>query len=340
MSFLKLSLSAAVPEKKGHQPARFFCALVLIMVLLLTTGCSRGYISSYSDNTGRKGFALTSVYADYDGRLPLYAEGFGVPGEGSSADIGTVKACGLFDVDGGKTVIEENLTTRLYPASTTKIMTALVALDKGDLDAQTTVSKEAITFSESGVSTAKLKEGDVLTLRQLLYALLTMSANDAANVIAEQIAGSQDAFVEMMNQEAQKIGATNTHFVNANGLHSEDHYTTVYDLYLMFNAAMQHEEFLQMLQEKEYQASYQAADGTTVEAVWSTTNQFTKGDVTVPDGVTAVGGKTGTTTAAMSCLVQLFEDAQGEQYVAIILGCKERGILYQEMQTFLSNLNN
>ena len=124
-------------------------------------------------------------------------------------------------------------------------------------------------------------------------------------LIAEQIAGSQDAFVEMMNQEAQKIGATNTHFVNANGLHSEDHYTTVYDLYLMFNAAMQHEEFLQMLQEKEYQASYQAADGTTVEAVWSTTNQFTKGDVTVPDGVTAVGGKTGTTTAAMSCLVQL-----------------------------------
>ena len=127
---------------------------------------------------------------------------------------------------------------------------------------------------------------------------------------------------------------------NANGLHSEDHYTTVYDLYLMFNAAIQHEEFLQMLQEKEYQASYQAADGTTVEAVWSTTNQFTKGDVTVPDGVTAVGGKTGTTTAAMSCLVQLFEDVQGEQYVAIILGCKERGTLYQEMLTFLSNLYN
>ena len=138
----------------------------------------------------------------------------------------------------------------------------------------------------------------------------------------------------MMNQKAKELGCTHTHFVNANGLHSEDHYTTVYDLYLMFNAAMQHEEFLQMLQEKEYQASYQAADGTTVEAVWSTTNQFTKGDVTVPDGVTAVGGKTGTTTAAMSCLVQLFEDAQGEQYVAIILGCKERGILY------LSNLNN
>ena len=153
----------------------------------------------------------------------------------------------LMDADTGRILFGKNDNEVMPMASTTKIMTALVALDKGDLDAQTTVSKEAITFSESGVSTAKLKEGDVLTLRQLLYALLTVSANDAANVIAEQIAGSQDAFVEMMNQEAQKIGATNTHFVNANGLHSEDHYTTVYDLYLMFNAAMQHEEFLQML---------------------------------------------------------------------------------------------
>ena len=111
----------------------------------------------------------------------------------------------------------------MYPASTTKIMTALVALDKGGLDAQTTVSKEAITFSESGVSTAKLKEGDVLTLRQLLYALLTVAANDAANVIAEQIAGSQDAFVEMMNQKAKKLGCTHTHFVNASGLPDENH---------------------------------------------------------------------------------------------------------------------
>ncbi len=158
------------------------------------------------------------------------------------ADTEDALAACFFNLNEKKVLYAKNIHERMYPASTTKIMTALVALDKGDLDAQTTVSKEAITFSESGVSTAKLKEGDVLTLRQLLYALLTVSANDAANVIAEQIAGSQDAFVEMMNQEAQKIGATNTHFVNANGLHSEDHYTTVYDLYLMFNAAMQHEE--------------------------------------------------------------------------------------------------
>lgn len=256
------------------------------------------------------------------------------------ADTSEALAACFFHLDTREVLYAKNIHDRLYPASTTKIMTALVALEKGDMDAQATVSKEAITFNESGVSTAKLKEGDVLTLRQLLYALLLVSANDAANVIAEQIAGSQEEFVAMMNEEAQKIGATNTHFVNPNGLHNEEHYTTAYDLYLMFNKAMEYDDFLEILQTPDYNTTYLSADGSSVEAAWSSSNQFTKGAVTVPDGVTAVGGKTGTTTAAMSCLVQLFEDAQGERYVAIILGCKERAALYEEMQSFLSNLNN
>lgn len=256
------------------------------------------------------------------------------------ADTSEALAACFFRLDTREVLYAKNIHDRLYPASTTKIMTALVALEKGDMDAQATVSKEAITFNESGVSTAKLKEGDVLTLRQLLYALLLVSANDAANVIAEQIAGSQEEFVVMMNEEAQKIGATNTHFVNPNGLHNDEHYTTAYDLYLMFNKAMEYDDFLEILQTPDYNTIYLSADGSSVEAAWSSSNQFTKGAVTVPDGVTAVGGKTGTTTAAKSCLVQLFEDAQGERYVAIILGCKERAILYEEMQSFLSNLNN
>lgn len=202
------------------------------------------------------------------------------------------------------------------------------------------MSQEAITFHESGVATVKLKEGDVLTLRQLLYGLLTVSANDAANVIAEMTAGSMDEFVARMNEKAVQIGATNTHFVNPNGLHDEEHYTTAYDLYLMFQEAMKYDTFLEVLKVPSYDVSYMAADGTEVTATWVSSNQFTKGDVTVPDGVTAAGGKTGTTSAAKSCLVQLFEDAQGQQYIAIILGCSDRSVLYQEMQSFLSDLNN
>lgn len=256
------------------------------------------------------------------------------------ADTSDALAACFFNLDTKEVLYARNIHDRLYPASTTKIMTALVALDRGDLDAQATVSENAITFHESGVTTVKLKTGDVLTLRQLLHALLVTSANDAANVIAEQVGGSIEGFVEMMNEEAQKIGATNTHFVNPNGLHNEEHYTTVYDLYLMFQKAMEHEEFLEILQLPEYKTTYLKADGTSMEATWPSSNQFTKGAVTVPEGVTALGGKTGTTSAAKSCLVQLFADADGERYVAIILGCEDRGKLYEEMQTFLSTLNN
>lgn len=260
--------------------------------------------------------------------------------EAIEADTSEALAACFFNLDTREVLYAKNVYERCYPASTTKIMTALVALKHGDLEAKTTVSKDAITFQESGVSTAKLKEGDSLTLRQLLYALLVVSANDAANVIAEQIGGSMDEFVNMMNEEAQKIGATGTHFVNPNGLHDEEHYTTVYDLYLMFQEALKYDDFLEIIQTPVYDTSYLSADGSVVEASWSSSNQFTKGAVTVPEGVTAVGGKTGTTTAAMSCLVQLFEDSAGERYAAIILGCRERAILYQEMQSFLSNLNN
>ena len=284
-------------------------------------------IQSGDDNTEIPYFAKDLCVAEGDA-------------EEIEADTSEAGAALFFNIDTKEVLYAKNIYERLYPASTTKLMTALVALKNGDLDAQTTVSQESVTFHESGVSTAKLKAGDVLTLRQLLYALLLPSANDAANVIAEQIAGSQDQFVAMMNAEAKEIGATGSHFVNANGLHDENHYTTAYDLYLIFQAAMQYDDFMEIIQQKEYTATYTASDGSAIEATWSSSNKFTSGAVTVPDGVQAVGGKTGTTTAARSCLVQLFTDAQGQRYVAIILGCKERGILYEEMQSFLSNLNN
>jgi len=315
-------------------------ALGLVCTLLLS-GCGKKAVLEDAFAADRPGLGVQNQSESSE--IAYFAKDLCVANddvEEIEADTSQALAACFFNLDTKEVLYARNIHDRLYPASTTKIMTALVALENGDLEAQTTVSKEAITFNEGGVSTAKLKEGDVLSLRQLLYALLVVSANDAANVIAEQIAGSQEAFVEMMNAEAKKIGATNTHFVNPNGLHNEEHYTTAYDLYLMFQKAMEYEEFLEILQVSDYNTTYLSADGSQVEAAWSSSNQFTKGAVTVPDGVTAVGGKTGTTMAAMSCLVQLFEDSQGERYVAIILGCKERAVLYEEMQSFLSNLNN
>lgn len=326
-------------SKIFRKAAGLLTAVMLFSTLL--SGCTGNEKLEDAFAADRPGLGVQSQ--SESGDIPYFAEDLCVVNddvEAIEADTAEALAACFFNLETKEILYAKNVHDRLYPASTTKIMTALTALRYGDLDAQTSVTKEAITFSESGVSTVKLKEGDVLTLRQLLHALLIVSANDAANVIAEQVGGSIDEFVGMMNEEAQRIGATNTHFVNPNGLHNEEHYTTAYDLYLMFQEALKYDAFLEILQKPSYDASYLAADGSARTETWSTTNLFTKGDVTVPEGVTAVGGKTGTTTAAMSCLVQLFEDAEGTRYVAIILGCKERAILYQEMQSFLSNLNN
>ena len=192
------------------------CSLLLVCSLctISGTGCGENRLEDAFE-ADLPGIGIQT--SEESSKIPYFASDLCVTDtdvQDIEADTEDALAACFFNLNEKKVLYAKNIHERMYPASTTKIMTALVALDKGDLDAQTTVSKEAITFSESGVSTAKLKEGDVLTLRQLLYALLTVSANDAANVIAEQIAGSQDAFVEMMNQEAQKIGATNTHFVN------------------------------------------------------------------------------------------------------------------------------
>lgn len=273
---------------------RQITALLLAACLTasLTSGCGQTAQLTDAFSSDRPEYGIQS--GDDNTEIPYFAKDLCVAegdAEEIEADTSEAGAALFFNIDTKEVLYAKNIYERLYPASTTKLMTALVALKNGDLDAQTTVSQESVTFHESGVSTAKLKAGDVLTLRQLLYALLLPSANDAANVIAEQIAGSQDQFVAMMNAEAKEIGATGSHFVNANGLHDENHYTTAYDLYLIFQAAMQYDDFMEIIQQKEYTATYTASDGSAIEATWSSSNKFTSGAVTVPDGVQAVGGK-------------------------------------------------
>ena len=242
---------------------------------LLLAACLTASLTSGCGQTAQLTDAFSSDHPEYgiqsgddNTEIPYFATDLCVAegdAEEIEADTSEAGAALFFYIDTKEVLYAKNIYERLYPASTTKLMTALVALKNGDLDEQTTVSQESVTFHESGVSTAKLKAGDVLTLRQLLYALLLPSANDAANVIAEQIAGSQDQFVAMMNAEAKEIGATGSHFVNANGLHDENHYTTAYDLYLIFQAAMQYDDFMEIIQQKEYTATYTASDGSAID---------------------------------------------------------------------------
>lgn len=185
------------------------------------------------------------------------------------------EGAGVFDLTTKEVLYSQNLFEKLYPASTTKILTAYIIIRNCDLDDKVTVSADAIA-NMADSSKCGLAAGDVLTVRDLLYGLLLVSGNDAANVLAEYYSGSIDKFAEEMNREAKALGATQSHFVNANGLPDDDHYTTIYDMYLIFQAAIQTQDFIDIIHTQSYDAAYQNASGNTVTQTWESTNPVFK----------------------------------------------------------------
>ena len=149
----------------------------------------------------------------------------------------------LMDNRTNKVLYAKNENERMYPASTTKIMTAILSLENGNLDDVTTASHDAVTSIPSGYSIADIQVGEKLTIEQLLEMLLTHSANDAANVLAEYVGGSIDSFVSMMNTKANELGLDGTHFTNAYGLHDDNHYSTAYDLAKLMQYCIKNNDF-------------------------------------------------------------------------------------------------
>ena len=249
------------------------------------------------------------------------------------------EGAGLFRLNEKEAVYKKNIYERLYPASTTKILTALIALEESNLDDVVTVSANAANQA-SDSSVCGLKEGDQISMRDLLYGLMMRSGNDAAIAIAEHISGSSEEFAVLMNAKAQSLGATNSHFVTPNGLHDEDHYTTVYDMYLIMNAAVQNETFVEILQTASYTSNYTDAAGNPVTQDWATTNKYLMGTEAVPEGVTVIGGKTGTTGEAKYCLVQYNQNASGEPMISIVFKADCRDNMYLLMSEILKNFSN
>jgi len=154
----------------------------------------------------------------------------------------------LIDASTGRILFEKNIHEKMYPASITKIMTAVLALEKGNLDDMVTASYNSVMSIDAGSSNIGLLPEEQLSLENLLYGLMVNSANEAANIIAEHISGSIDEFVNLMNQRAKELGAYNTHFVNTNGLHDDNHYTTAYDMTLIAKHAMTFPKFREIVQ--------------------------------------------------------------------------------------------
>ena len=231
----------------------------------------------------------------------------------------------LVDASTGKVLYEKNINEVRYPASTTKIMTAILALEHCSLDEVATVSYEAIYTVPSGYANANLQLGEELTIEQLLKVLLIPSANDAANVIAEHIAGSISSFANMMNSKAVEIGCTNTHFVNPSGIHNEEHVSTARDLAIMAMYAMQNDTFRSLVKETFYNLPATNKYETT-DRVFKTTNDLLRvNNYDKADNYyykNAIGIKTGYTSAAKNCIVAGAE-RDGLEFIAVILGAEQ-----------------
>ena len=265
---------------------------------------------------------------------------------GGSENLGTdttdsqvAAGAGVFHTATGEITYAQNIYDKLYPASTTKILTAYLALKEGNLNDVITVSENAVDL-DSDSSTCGLLAGDKMTLQDLVYGLIMRSGNDAAIAIAEYLSGDTESFAVKMNEEARMLGATNSHFVNPHGLPDEDHYTSVYDLYLLFKAAIKDDTFCDLINTTSYTVNYTHADGSEATQEWSSTNRYFSGEADAPDNFTVIGGKTGTTGDAGFCLVLLTENAAGEQIISIVLKADGRSNLYLLMNQILSGYGN
>ena len=254
-------------------------------------------------------------------------------------DFVTSQAAALFDMDDREVLYSKDVFERMYPASITKIMTALVAIKEGDLKSRVLVTDDAV-ITEPGATLCGIEPGDTLTLEQLLYGLMLPSGNDAGAAIAVHIAGSIEAFSDMMNEEAVRLGATGTHFVNPHGLNNPDHYTTAYDLYLIFNEALKYPVFRQIVGTTAYTANYHNKNSEPVSKTWKGSNWFMTGERETPDGLKVFGGKTGTTKAAGYCLIMASRDDSDKEYISVVLKADSRPHLYDNMTNIISKIVN
>ena len=246
----------------------------------------------------------------------------------------------VVDLDSGRPLFAMNSDQERAPASLTKVMTVLLALeaiDRGEvrLDDMITAQDDCREGLGEDSSSAGILPGVVLSMRELLYCAMVGSANEACNVIGSYLDGSVSAFVDRMNQRAQQLGCVHTHFVNTNGLPADGHYSSAWDLYLITNEAMTHPLFMEMANTLEYQPESEAVnDGKIIHnsnALISSGSDYSAYGSYLYEY--ASGVKTGYTRAAGYCLISTAKK-NGINVMAIVMGCK--GLYNYQIEEFRS----
>lgn len=280
----------------------FICLLLCFLLFMQCVPCQARAESNLDTS-------ISNGCNTIDGMVPLL---------GSDTPIESVTSAILFEVNTNTLMYAQNADVQMYPASLVKIMTALIAFEEGNMADVVTVTEGVLNTLPSNVVSANLVVNEVLTLQDLLYCMLVGSANDAAAVIAEHIAGSQEAFVLKMNQRATQLGCTDTQFTDAHGLNSEQ-YTTARDMGRILTEALKNEQFCEAFGT----ARYTVPASNKSESRWLVTENYLLNGV---DGATyfdprATGSRTGSMDNGDRCIASVAEE-NGIRLISVVLGAK------------------
>ena len=282
-----------------------------------------GLLISYSATA----LAAPSASADYneeaEARKSLPVQTNEIANWPTGPDLGA-EAAYLLEANTGTVLYAKNMDEKLYPASTTKILTCLIAVENCSMDEVITFSHDAVFSLESGSSNIGIDPGQSMTLRECLYG----SANEVANAVAEHIAGSIDAFADMMNEKAAELGCTNSHFVNPHGLHDENHYTTAHDLALIARAFFQNEQLAKIGNTGNYH--FEATKTQPDDFYIRNKHQLISGEIAY-EGIK--GGKTGYTEQARQTLVTCAE-RNDMRLICVILKEESPNQFYDTVKLF------
>ena len=238
----------------------------------------------------------------------------------------------VIDCIDGKILYSKNMDERLYPASMTNVLTAILVVENCNMQDEAIVSQSAIDDVQSGYLTANIKAGEILQVEQLLNLLLISSYNDVANVLAEKVGGSTEGFAEMMNQKAKEIGCTNSNFVNAHGAHDEEHYSTAHDMALIGKYAMQYDEIKNVTSKIFYELGTKNVY-TKTDRLYQTTNEMllsgSRNYYRYANGI-----KTGFTTPAGYCFMA-YSEKNDIPLVAVVMKSTTSDSRYEDTEKIL-----
>ena len=294
----------SLSDKKNLLNSRRIISLLLTFFLVFCCFCNNTLTA--------KAASLEELQEEVEARKALPIQSNEIDNWPAGPQIGAQAAI-LMDANTGVILYSKNIHERLYPASTTKIMTALLAMENGSLDDMVEFSHEAVFSVPADGSNMGMDEGESITLEECLYGIMVASANEAANAAGEYVSGSIDDFVALMNKRAEEMGCTDTHFMNTNGLHDPEHYTSAYDLALISSYFFRNEMLCKISNTDRHH--FEPTPTQPDDFYKKNKHQLITGEIPY-DGI--LGGKTGYTDNSRQTLVTCAEQ-NGMRLVCVVL---------------------